>query len=189
MWSRWRGAEILAEIAIEVLDDSPATRAGLRELMIEVVTAGASVHFIHPLLPQEADAFWDGSLAAAARGERIILGAWDGELLAGTVTLQLLCPPNQPHRGEIAKMMTRLTHRGRGLGTALLRAAEALAARHKRNLLVLDTARDEGASGFYEKQGYILAGEIPDYAFRPHGLLTATMIYWKRITDPEMAKP
>ncbi len=62
--------------------------------------------------------------------------------------------------------------------------------RHKRNLLVLDTARDEGASGFYEKHGYILAGEIPGYALRPHGALTAAMIYWKRITNalPEMAR-
>ena len=175
---------------MKVLDDTPATRIGLRELMMEVVAAGASVHFMHPLQPRDADAFWDGSLAAAARGERIILGAWDGEVLAGTVTLQLLCPPNQPHRGEIAKMMTRLSHRGRGVATALLHAAETLAVRHKRNLLVLDTARDEGASGFYEKHGYILAGEIPDYALRPHGALTATMIYWKRITDalPEMAR-
>jgi GNAT superfamily N-acetyltransferase len=190
MWSHRRVAEHLAEIAMKVLDDTPATRIGLRELMMEVVAAGASVHFMHPLQPPDADAFWDGSLAAAARGERIILGAWDGEVLAGTVTLQLLCPPNQPHRGEIAKMMTRLSYRGRGIGTGLLHVAETLAVRHKRNLLVLDTARDEGASGFYEKHGYILAGEIPDYALRPHGALTATMIYWKRIMDalPEMAR-
>lgn len=180
----------MAGIAIKVLDDVPAARTGLRDLMMEVVADGASVHFMHPLQPCDADAFWDGSLAAAARGERIILGAWDGELLAGTVTLQLLCPPNQPHRGEIAKMMTRLSHRGRGLGTALLHAAETLAAQYKRSLLMLDTARDEGASGFYERHGYILAGEIPDYAFRPHGSLTATMIYWKRIPEalPERVK-
>ena len=87
-------------------------------------------------------------------------------------------------------MMTRLSHRGRGIGTALLQAAENLAVRHRRSLLVLDTARDEGASAFYERQGYRLAGEIPDYALRPHGALTATMIYWKRIAEtlPEMVK-
>jgi len=26
-----------------------------------------------------------------------------------------------------------------------------------------------------------LAGVIPDYAFKPHGGLSGTMIYWKRI--------
>ena len=64
------------------------------------------------------------ALAAAGRDERIILGAFDGDVLAGTVTLLLDCPPNQPHRAEIAKMMTRRSHRGRGIATALMRTAE-----------------------------------------------------------------
>jgi ribosomal protein S18 acetylase RimI-like enzyme len=181
----------MAQLTIKDLEDTPQVRAALAEILIEVVAAGASVHFMHPLNQEDADAFWDGALTAAARGERIILGAWDGSLLVGTVSLLLHCPPNQPHRGEIAKMMTRLSHRGRRIGTALLQAAEELAVQHRRSLLVLDTARDDGASAFYEKQGYCLAGEIPDYAFRPHGALTATMIYWKRIADelPEMMKP
>jgi ribosomal protein S18 acetylase RimI-like enzyme len=46
---------------------------------------------------------------------------------------------------------------------------------------VLDTAADGGASGLYEGLGFKLAGVIPDYAFKPHGGLSATMIYWKRI--------
>ena len=48
---------------------------------------------MHPLAPEAAAAFWDGALAAAARGERIVLGAWDAEALIGTVTLLLDCPP------------------------------------------------------------------------------------------------
>jgi len=73
---------------------------------------------------------------------------------------------------------------------SLLQAAEKLAVQHRRTLLVLATARDEGASAFYERQGYRLAGEIPDCALRPHGAPTATMIYWKRIGQefPEMVK-
>jgi ribosomal protein S18 acetylase RimI-like enzyme len=181
----------MAQLMIKDLEDTAQVRTALAEILIEVVAAGSSVHFMHPLNQEDADAFWDSALTAAARRERIILGAWDGSLLVGTVTLQLHCPPNQPHRGEIAKMMTRLSHRGRGIGTALLQAAEEIAVQHHRSLLVLDTARDEGASAFYEKQGYRLAGEIPDYAFRPHGALTATMIYWKRIMEelPQMVKP
>ncbi|HKU54582.1 MAG TPA: GNAT family N-acetyltransferase [Rhizomicrobium sp.] len=181
----------MAALAIHPLEDTPQVRTALTEILIEVVAAGASVHFMHPLKREDANAFWDGALAAAARGERVILGAWDGNVLAGTVTLQLHCPPNQPHRAEIAKMMTRFSHRGRGIGTALLQAAEEVAVQHRRSLLVLDTARDEGASAFYERQGYRLAGEIPDYAFRPHGALTATMIYWKRVMEelPQMATP
>jgi hypothetical protein len=59
----------------------------LSEILIEVVAHGGSVSFMHPLAPASADAFWDAALAAAARDARIILGAWDGEVLAGTVTV------------------------------------------------------------------------------------------------------
>jgi ribosomal protein S18 acetylase RimI-like enzyme len=171
----------MSEIKIRRLDDSPEIRRGLSEIIVEVVANGGSVNFLHPLPLEQADAFWKGSLAAAARGERVVLGAFDGESLIGTVTLLLDCPPNQPHRGEIAKMMTRMSHRGRGVGTALIRAAERIAVERKKTLLVLDTAVEDGASGFYEKQGYKLTGVIPDYALKPHGGLTGTMIYWKRL--------
>jgi ribosomal protein S18 acetylase RimI-like enzyme len=171
----------MPEIRIDVLAASPDIRAMLSGILIEVVANGGSVSFMHPLAPEAAGRFWDGALAAAARGERILLGAWDGATLAGTVTLLLDCPPNQPHRAEIAKLMTRMSHRGRGIAAALMHSAEALAIERGRTLLVLDTATDGGAAGLYEGLGYTLAGEIPDYALKPHGGLTGTLIYWKRI--------
>ena len=155
----------------------------LCEMLIETVANGGSVSFMHPLAPEAADAFWRGSLASAERGEQIVFGAFDGKNLIGTVTLLLDLPPNQPHRAEIAKMMTRLSHRRRGVATALLRAAERAAIERGRWLLALDTAVDEGASGLYERVGFKLSGIIPDYALRPHGGLTGTMIYWKRLQE------
>ena len=136
---------------------------------------------MHPLDPAIAAAFWEGVLAATARGDRILLGAFDGEELVGTVSLILDMPPNQPHRAEIAKMMTHPKHRGRGAASALMREAEHLASLRGRTLLTLDTASEDGASSFYERLGFTFAGEIPDYALRPHGGLTATRLYWKRI--------
>ncbi|MBN9007626.1 MAG: GNAT family N-acetyltransferase [Rhizobiales bacterium] len=171
----------MSAISIRPLGPSPHIRAALSELLIETVANGGSVSFMHPLAREHADAFWDTALAAAARDERIVLGAFDGETLTGTVTLHLDCPPNQPHRAEIAKMMTRLSHRGRGIANALMHAAEAAAAERARTLLVLDTATDGGAAGLYEKLGFRLSGEIPDYALKPHGGLTGTLIYWKRV--------
>ena len=171
----------MRDLAVKPLSASPEILGALSELLVETVAAGGSVSFMHPLAAERAEAFWRDALAAAARNERVVLGAWDRGRLLGTVTLLLDCPPNQPHRAEIAKMMTRVSHRGRGVATALLRAAEAFAVARARTLLVLDTAVEDGASGFYEKLGYTLAGVIPDYAFKPHGGLTGTMIYWKRI--------
>jgi len=166
---------------ITALAASPETRAMLSDILIEAVANGGSVSFMHPLAPDPAHAFWDKALAAVERNERVVLGAWDGDALVGTVTLLLDCPPNQPHRGEISKLMTRPSHRGRGIARALMQAAEALAVERARTLLVLDTATDGGASGLYEGLGFSRAGEIPDFALKPHGGLTGTILYWKRI--------
>jgi ribosomal protein S18 acetylase RimI-like enzyme len=170
----------MSPFAIRPLENAPQIRNALGELLVETVASGGSVSFMHPLPVDEAQAFWRDSLAAAARGERIVLGAFDGETLIGTVTLLLKLPPNQPHRAEIAKMMTRVAHRHRGVATALMQAAERLAIDHGRTLLVLDTAEEDGASTLYEKLGFRLTGIIPDYALKPHGGLTGTLIYWKR---------
>jgi ribosomal protein S18 acetylase RimI-like enzyme len=78
-------------------------------------------------------------------------------------------------------MMTGVAYRGRGAARGLLVEAERLARDHGRTLLVLDTAEEEGAAGLYEKMGYQLTGLIPDYALKPHGGLTGTYVYWKRL--------
>ena len=171
----------MSGIEIKPLSASPKISEALSAMMIEVVANNGSVSFMHPLEPERARAFWDNALAAAGRGERIVLGAFDGNDLAGTVTLLLDCPPNQPHRAEIAKMMTRPSHRNRGIASTLLREAERLAVEHRRTLLVLDTATVDGASRLYERHGFTFAGEIPDYALTPFGELTGTRLYWKRI--------
>lgn len=173
----------MPDIEIKPLSPSPDIRASLSEMLIEAVAHGGSVSFMHPLPPETANAFWEKSLTAAAREERIVLGAFDGDQLVGTVTLVLDLAPNQPHRAEIIKMMTRVSHRGRGVAKALLHAAERAAIERGRWLLVLDTASDEGAAGLYERVGYNLSGIIPDYAYKPHGGMTGTMFYWKRLQE------
>ncbi len=171
----------MSDIDIRCIDDSPAIRRALAEILVEVVANGGSVNFMHPLPLPTAEEAWAGWLAAAGRGERVVLGAFDGEVLASTVSLLPASQPNQPHRAEIGKMMTRVSHRGRGLARALLEAAESLARERGHTLLVLDTAVEDGAAGLYEKQGYRLAGIIPDYAYKPHGGLTGSAFYYKRI--------
>lgn len=174
----------MRELLIRPLGPEPALIDALAALLVETVAGGGSVGFMHPLSVEKATAFSRTTLEAAARGERIVLGAFLEEELAGTVTLQLALPENQPHRAEIAKMMTRPAWRGRGIASALLREAERLALVRGRTLLVLDTAADGGAAGLYEKHGFIRAGEIPDFALKPQGGLTATWLYVKRLNAP-----
>jgi hypothetical protein len=142
-------------IDIAPLTSNPRVIDELADILIAVVAAGGSVSFMHPLRRPEAEAFWAGSLAAADRGERLVLGARLGGQLAATVTL--------------------------AFATALTREAERIAVANGRTLLTLDTAEEDGAPGFYERLGYIRVGLIPDYALKPHGGLTATILYYKRL--------
>ncbi|HWU71190.1 MAG TPA: tRNA adenosine(34) deaminase TadA, partial [Pseudoxanthomonas sp.] len=73
-----------------------ADRDALAGLLIETVAANGSVGFMHPLPLAEAQAFWSQALASAARGERVVLGAWLGDVLVGTGTVVLAMAPSQP---------------------------------------------------------------------------------------------
>ena len=168
---------------IEALSGRPEVIQALADLLVETVAAGGSVSFMHPLSMETATAFWERSLSAAARGERIVLGLRDSDALIGTVTLLLDCPPNQPHRAEIAKLMTRVSRRGQGVARSLMMTAERMAIERGRTLITLDTAVEDGAARLYEGLGYQKTGVIPDYALKPHGGLTGTIIYWKKIGD------
>jgi ribosomal protein S18 acetylase RimI-like enzyme len=168
-------------IQLGPLTDTGEVRAALSDLLIEVVANGGSVSFMHPLAPDTAADFWAKSLAAADAGKRVVLGATMAGELAGTVTLDLDAPQNQPHRADIAKLMTRVRRRGQGVARALMLEAERIALAEGRSLLTLDTAAEDGAAGLYEALGYAFAGTIPDYAYKPLGGLTATLIYFKRI--------
>ncbi len=115
---------------------------------------------------------------------RIVLGGFVDGQLVGTVTLWLATPPNQPFRAEIWKLMTDPAARRRGVARALMLEAERLASERGRSLLNLDTAIDGGAAPLYESLGWVFAGEIPGYAYKPHGGLVGTAIYYKRIAGP-----
>ncbi len=172
----------MSEITIDILSATAEIRDMLSEIMIEAVASGGMVSFMHPLKPDKAKTFWDGALASAAREERIILGAWDERVLVGTVTLMLDMPENQSHRAELIKLMTRISHRRRGIGTALVHAVEEVASQKDRTLVVLGTVPENGMPQFYESLGYQLASTIPAYALRPRADGYADQLrYWKKI--------
>src|ERR1700728_911497 len=126
--------------SIRPLVANPGTIARLAEILAEVVAANGSVHFMDPIPHGEAEAYWGEALEGAASGDRVVLGAFLGTLLTGTVTLFLGTPPNQPFRAEIWKLMVAPIYRHRGLARALMTEAESLARARGRTLLNLDTA-------------------------------------------------
>ena len=163
-----------------LLQPSAADIDALAEVLVDCVTGGASVSFMHPLPPARARAFWQQVADATLRGERALLVAEDEAGLCGTVQLVLAQPENQPHRADLAKMLVHRRARQRGLGAALLAAAEATARECGKTLLVLDTASPE-AERLYARAGWVRCGAIPGYALLPHGGLCATTLFYREL--------
>jgi GNAT superfamily N-acetyltransferase len=153
----------------------------LAGLLLDCVEGGASVGFMQPLSHARALAFWCGVAEGVARDERALLLAEDAAgRVIGTVQVLLAQPENQPHRADIAKMLVHRRARRQGLGALLIQAAEQLAARQGKTLLVLDTASDD-AERLYERQGWQRCGVIPGYAMWPAGGLCPTTIFFKAL--------
>ena len=156
---------------------------GLSDVLIDCVEGGASVSFMLPMTRAKAEAFWRSTAASVARGERIVLAAEDASgTIVGTAQVILAQPENQPHRGDLAKMLVHRGARRRGIGAALLAAAERSARSAGKTLLVLDTASDD-AERLYGRGGWQRCGRVPDYALLPDGTPCATTFYFKFLRD------
>lgn len=161
----------------------PDLAEALADVLLDCVAGGASVGFMDPLPRSRAIGFWQNVLAAAGRGERVVLLAEDEEsgTIVGTVQLVLTMPDNQPHRADVAKMLVHRSARRLGLGEALMRAAEAAAREAGRTLLVLDTVTGSDAERLYTRLGWRRCGVIPGYALWPRGGLCSTTVFYREL--------
>jgi len=155
--------------------------AGLAEVLVDCVEGGASVSFMQPLSRERAAAFWRRVAEGVEAGERALLVAEDAHGVCGTVQLVFDLPENQPHRADLAKMLVHRRARRRGLGAALVRAAESAALDRARTLLVLDTVTGGDAERLYERLGWERVGVIPDYALFPAGGFCATTVFYRHL--------
>jgi GNAT superfamily N-acetyltransferase len=158
--------------------------AELSAVLIDCVEGGASVSFMAPLTRERADLFWRQVAEGVAASDRLLVVAEDrstGEIV-GTVQVVFAAPENQPHRGDVAKMLVRRSARRQGLGALLMRAAEEAALAAGRTVLVLDTVTGSDAERLYERMGWTRVGVVPDYALWPDGRLCDTTFFYKRLT-------
>ena len=162
-------------------DEVRESLEALGEVLFDCVDGGASVSFMDPFTQADAVAFFAGLLPEIERGSRMLLAAYDGDALVGTVQMIHAHPPNQPHRGDIAKLLVRRSARGRGVAVSLMEQAEADARAEGKTLLVLDTVTGSTAERLYTRLGWQRLGVIPDYALYPDGRLCDTTVFWKRI--------
>ena len=160
---------------------SAAELADLHALLGDAVEGGASIGFVLPLPEAEVVAFWSEVIGEVAAGKRALLVARAAGRIVGSVQLELAQRPNSRHRCELQKLLVLRSHRNRGLGAALMAAAEVQARQWQRWLIVLDTSASGNALGLYARCGYTRAGVIPRYATDPDGPLIDTVIYYKEL--------
>jgi GNAT superfamily N-acetyltransferase len=173
----------LADIRIRIAGHEPQLAQALAEVLIDCVDGGASVSFMSPLPRLKALAFWQGVIDSAQRGERVLLIAEDSVgQVHGTVQVVLAMPDNQPHRGDVCKMLVHRRARRCGLAAALMLAAENAARDAGRTLLVLDAVTGGDAERLYARLGWQRVGVIPGYALWPNGGLCDTTYFYKALT-------
>ncbi|WP_177309834.1 GNAT family N-acetyltransferase [Rhizobium tibeticum] len=168
---------------IRLLDAAEARAAipDLCEVLTDCVNGGASVGFMQPYGNADAAPYWQVVADAVASGATLLLVAEIDGRAVGTVQVGAAQMPNQPHRGDLKKLLVHRSARGKGLARLLMDAAEREAAARGKMILVLDTATGSDAEAIYPRLGWERVGVIPDYALWPQGGLCDTTLFYKRV--------
>ena len=165
-------------------EEAAALVPALADILVDCVTGGASVRCMLPLDRERAALFRNKAAEGVEKGERLLVVAFDDGEVVGTVQVVLALPENQPPRGDVAKMLVHRRARRRGLGSALMRAAEATARECGKTLLVLDAVTGGDAARLYERLGWVRVGDIPNYALMPRGGPCSTTYYYRDLRNP-----
>jgi len=153
----------------------------LAAVLHDCVEGGASVRYLSPFSLEDARAAFETVAADVERGRRVLLAAYVGGELVGTVQVVPAAQPNSPHRGEIVQLLVHRSARRQGVAAQLMEAAEAAARAEGRTLLVLDTVTGDAAERLYERLGWTKVGVIPDYALYPDGRPCDTTVFFKQL--------
>jgi len=169
------------EIRLLRADEARAHLDGLAGVLADCVEGGASVGYLSPFSREDARRVYETYATEVEQGRRLLLAAFlDGEVV-GTVQIVFAPHPNQPHRGDVARMLVHRSARRRGIGRQLMERAEEEARAEGKTLLVLDTVTGDDAERLYGRLGWTKVGVIPDYALYPDGRPCATTVFWKAI--------
>jgi GNAT superfamily N-acetyltransferase len=162
----------------------------LAALLLDAVESGAAVSFLASLTMESAERWWRGTLTAPDP-RAIFLVARDAHGIVGTVQLQPAWAPNQPHRGEIVKLLVHRRGRRTGLGAQLMHDIETAARGAGFTLLTLDAKRGQDAERLYRRTGWIHVGTIPRYALDPDGTPHDAVFFSKDLApeSPSITSP
>lgn len=106
-------------------------------------------------------------LALMEHPEREQYVGLDGGEIAGVLVLSM----RGAFTGYLQSVCVAPAARGRGVGTALVRFAEARIFQESPNVLLCVSSFNSGARRLYERLGYAYVGELTDYIVRGHSEL------------------
>jgi GNAT superfamily N-acetyltransferase len=156
----------------------------LARLLVEAVEAGAAVSFLAPLTLERAEEWWRKTLTGA-HPDAIFLVAREASAIVGTVQLHPAWAPNQPHRGEIVKLLVQRESQRSGIGARLMRAIEDAAQEGGFSLLTLDAKRGGAAERLYRQLGWNHVGTIPGFGIDPDGTTPHdAVVFFKQLQQP-----
>ena len=156
-------------------------RDALAALLLDAVEGNASIGFPADTTHEAALSFWSGVEADVAGGQALLFGSRSAGSLVATVQLRFSSFPNGRHRAEVAKLLVHSSARRHGLGTMLMQRVEEAAAAAGKTLLFLDTETGSAAEKLYRGLGWMQAGSIPEFAYRPDGALRASTFFYKAL--------
>lgn len=161
-------------VRVESLSDDDVNQ--LAALLVAMVGQGASVGYLPPLDPAIAEGYW----RHAVDPENIVLlVARRGARVVGTVQLEWSPKKNARHRAEVNKLLVHPNAQRLGIGRLLMNDLEAIARENGWTTLHLDTREGDISNDFYQSQGWVLAGVIPQWAESASGSLDGTVFYYK----------
>ena len=151
----------------------------LAALLVDAVDGGASVNFVAGVTKEEAAGWWSQRIDQVLDGVITAIVAVEGERVVGSVLLIRSTNPNSPHRAEIGKVLVHRSARRRGIGAAMMEAAEERARSEGRWLLILDTVTGSAAEAMYRALGWTELGVMPNHALLTDGTPAPTTFFWK----------
>jgi GNAT superfamily N-acetyltransferase len=154
----------------------------LAAILSDAVESGAGVSFMWPLSETDATGYWLSLKPALDKGLMVLFIAEVEGTIAGTVQLHKAWPPNQPHRGEVAKLLVHRDYRRMKLGSKLMAAVEEKARELGLTLITFDAVAHGPVEAFYRGLGFICAGYIPGYAFSRRSVPDDTAIFFKQLS-------
>jgi GNAT superfamily N-acetyltransferase len=144
--------------------------------------SASSIGFHAPLSATKATEFWSSlspQLFSLKPRTTLFILARDTTAV-GTISLVTHPKETHAHKVEVGKLLVSVEERGHGLGRKLMNMVERFAKEELgKTMVMLDTASDTPARGFYLKLGYTEWGVCPRYAESADGHLHDCSFFYK----------